>query len=75
MPLRGLTMKKIVHVTPAGNSISDTDVFAIRLFVFTESNGECNLPINSVLKMVDIFEELEDKKCKIIKKFDERLAS
>jgi hypothetical protein len=75
MPLRGLTMKKIVHVTPAGNSIADEDVFAIRLFIFTETNGESNLPINSILKLVDIFEVLEEKKFKVVKKFDERLAS
>lgn len=68
-------MKKIVHVSPNGNTIADEDVFAIRLFIFTETNGESNLPINSILKLVDIFEELEDKKCRIVKKFDERLAS
>jgi hypothetical protein len=54
-------MKKIVHVTPAGNQISDTSVFAIRLFIFTETNGECSLPIDSILKLVDIFEVLNDK--------------
>ena len=68
-------MKKIVHVTPAGNSITDEDVFAIRLFIFTETSGESNLPINSILKLVDIFEVLEDKKFKVVQKFDERLAS
>ena len=60
MPLRGLTMKT-THITPNGTEVSDTDVFAIRLFIFTETNGECSLPINSILKLVDIFEILNDK--------------
>ena len=49
------------HISPAGNEISDASVFAIRLFVFTETNGECSLPIDSILKLVDIFEVLNDK--------------
>lgn len=60
MPLRGLIMKT-THVTPNGTSIDDADVFAIRLFIFTETNGECSLPINSILKLVDIFEQLNDR--------------
>jgi hypothetical protein len=52
---------RTTHISPAGNEISDTDVFAIRLFVFTETNGECSLPINSILKLVDIFEVINDK--------------
>ena len=52
---------KTTHITPNGTSISDADVFAIRLFIFTETNGECSLPINSILKLVDIFEILNDK--------------
>jgi len=52
---------KITHVTPNGTTIDDADVFAIRLFIFTETNGECSLPINSILKLVDIFEQLNDR--------------
>jgi hypothetical protein len=52
---------KTMHITPNGTEVSDTDVFAIRLFIFTETNGECSLPINSILKLVDIFEILNNK--------------
>jgi hypothetical protein len=59
MPLRGLPMKKM-HTTPNGTEVSDEHVFAIRLFIYTESNFELSLPIVSILKLVDIFEELGD---------------
>ena len=52
-------MKKM-HITPNGTEVSDEHVFAIKLFIYTESNFECNLPIASILKLVDIFEELGD---------------
>ena len=50
------------HTTPNGIEISDIDVFGIKLFIFTETNGECLLSINSILKLVDIFDEFETKK-------------
>ena len=52
---------KILHTTPQGNTILDSDVFAVRILVFTETNGEINLPIDSVLKLVDIFETIAEK--------------
>lgn len=52
-------MKKM-HTTPNGIEVSDDHVFAIRLFIYTESNFECSLPIASILKLIDIFEELGD---------------
>lgn len=60
MPLRGLTMKK-THISPNGNSIDDADVFAIRLMVYVETQGEISLPINSILKLVDIFEQINNR--------------
>lgn len=54
-------MSKLIHTTPNGFEVSDEHVFAIRLFIYVESNSECNLPIASILKLVDIFEELGDK--------------
>ena len=54
-------MKKM-HISPAGIEVSDVDVFAIRLFIYTETNGECSLPINSILKLVDIFDVINSKK-------------
>jgi len=61
MPLRGLTMK-MTHTTPAGIEVSDTDVFAIRLFIYTESKGHCSLPINSILGLIDIFDTFQKQK-------------
>ena len=52
---------KTLHTTPQGNTILDSDVFAVRLLVYTETNGEIDLPIDSVLKLVDIFETIADK--------------
>ena len=51
---------KLMHTTPKGIEVSDDHVFAIRLFIYVESNFESNLPIASVLKLIDIFEELGD---------------
>ena len=49
------------RTTPKGVTVADTDIFAIRLFVLSETQGEVDLPVDSVLKLVDIFEELGDK--------------
>jgi hypothetical protein len=50
------------HTTPNGTKVADSDVFDIRLFIYTETKGECSLPINSILKLIDIFDEFETKK-------------
>ena len=50
------------HTTPNGTKVADSDVFDIRLFIYTETKGECSLPINSILTLIDIFNELETNK-------------
>lgn len=50
------------YTTENGIEINDYDVFAIRLFVFTETNCEVSLPIKSILKLVDIFDAVQKNK-------------
>jgi hypothetical protein len=49
------------RTTPKGIEVSDAQIFSIRLFVLSESKGECNLPVDSVLTLVDIINEAKEK--------------
>ena len=54
-----------IHTTPKGIEISDNHVFAIRLFIYTATDGDSNLPIKSILNLVDIFDEFRSQKNEI----------
>ena len=54
-------MSEIIHTTENGIQIKDSDVFAIRLFIYTETDFKTSLPIKSILKLVDIFDAVKEK--------------